>query len=174
MPSPVMDRALDRAMELARVDLSPRHRGPRRRRRGRHRGEPGPVPVRRLVAGRAGVAVFPATKGYVHFQFGDYAKLTIIGVLIACAAWPVVARVTSDPRWVFFRLAILVTVVLLLPDVYIWMQGQSGQAVMFLVLMHLAIAVITYNLLVRVAPVRAPASHGRADGGRYEYGARHR
>ena len=61
---------------------------------------------------RAGVAVFPATKGYAHFQFGDYAKLTIIGVLIA-------------------------------------------------------------YLLVRVAPVREAASHGRADGRRYEYGARH-
>ena len=171
MPSPVMDRA----MELARVDLSPRHRGPRA-------GAVAAATVASLVLclladwllARAGVAVFPATKGYAHFQFGDYAKLTIIGVLIACAAWPVVARVTSDPRWVFFRLAILVTIVLLLPDVYIWMQGQSGQAVMFLVLMHLAIGVITYNLLVRVAPVREPASHGRADGGRYEYGARHR
>ena len=171
MPSPVMDRA----MELARVDLSPRHRGPR----------PAAVAAATVASlvlclladwllARAGVAVFPATKGYAHFQFGDYAKLTIIGVLIACAAWPVVARVTSDPRWVFFRLAILVTIVLLLPDVYIWMQGQSGQAVLFLALMHLAIAVITYNLLVRVAPVRQPASHGRADGGRYGYGARHR
>ena len=123
---------------------------------------------------KAAVAVFPASKGYVHFQFSDYAKLTIIGVIIACTGWPVVARVTSDPRWVFFRLAILVTIVLLLPDLYIWMQGQSGHAVLFLVLMHLAIGVITYNLLVRVAPVREPASHGRADGGRYEYGARHR
>ena len=171
MPSPVMDRA----MELARVDLSPRHRGPRA-------GAVAAATVASLVLclladwllARAGVAVFPATKGYAHFQFGDYAKLTIIGVLIACAAWPVVARLTSDPRWVFFRLAILVTIVLLLPDVYIWMQGQSGQAVMFLVLMHLAIGVITYNLLVRVAPVREAASHGRADGGRYEYSARHR
>ena len=73
------------------------------------------------------------------------------------------ARVTSDPRWVFFRLAILVTIVLLLPDLYIWMQGQPGQAVLFLALMHLAIAVITYNLLVRVAPVREPAE-SRPDG----------
>jgi hypothetical protein len=166
---------MDRALELARVDLSPRHRGPR----------PGAVAAATVASlilclladwllARAGVVVFPATKGYAHFQFSDYAKLTIIGVLIACTAWPVVARVTSDPRWVFFRLAILVTIVLLLPDVYIWMQGQSGQAVLFLVLMHLAIAVITYNLLVRMAPVREPASHGRADGGRYDYGARHR
>ena len=122
-----------------------------------------------LAAGQAAVAVFPATKGYAHFQFSDYAKLTIIGVIIACIGWPVVARVTSDPRWVFFRLAILVTIVLLLPDLYIWTQGQPGQAVLFLALMHLSIAVITYNLLVRVAPVREPDGHGRTDPDHSEY-----
>ena len=127
----------------------------------------------RLLA-KAAVAVFPATKGYAHFQFSDYAKLTIIGVIIACIGWPIVARVTSDPRWVFFRLAILVTIVLLLPDLYIWMQGQSGQAVLFLALMHLAIAVITYNLLVRVAPIRDLAGHDRMDTDHSEYGGRHR
>ena len=158
MPSPVMDRA----MELARVDLSPRHRGPRA----------AAVAVATVASlalclladwllAKAAVAVFPATQGYVHFQFSDYAKLTIIGVIIACIGWPVVARVTSDPRWVFFRLAILVTIVLLLPDLYIWVKGQPGQAVLFLACMHLAIAVITYNLLVRVAPVRPAAAHGR-------------
>ena len=26
-----------------------------------------------------GQAVFPGTRGYVHFQFHDYAKLTVIG-----------------------------------------------------------------------------------------------
>src|ERR1700728_4128349 len=76
-----------------------------------------------------GTTVFVSTKGYVHFQFHDYAKLTIIGVLIACAAWPVVTRVTSAPRWLFFRLAILVTLVLWLPDLYILHMGQSGRAV---------------------------------------------
>jgi uncharacterized membrane protein YjjP (DUF1212 family) len=105
---------------------------------------------------KIGTAVFPGTKGYAHFQFGDYAKLTVIGVVIACLAWPAVARLTADPRWVFVRLAILVTVFLLLPDLYIWMQGQPGRAVLILVAMHLAIALVTYNLLVRLAPVRAP------------------
>ena len=57
-----------------------------------------------------GTAVFPATRGYVHFQFSDYAKLTIVGVVIACLAWPVVTRISSAPRWLFFRLAILVTI----------------------------------------------------------------
>jgi hypothetical protein len=105
-----------------------------------------------LVA--VGTRVFPTTKGYVHFQFHDYAKLTVIGVVIACAAWPVVVRVSSAPRWLFFRLAILVTVVLLLPDLYILHQGQPGRAVGVLMCMHLAIALVTYNLLVHVAPVR--------------------
>ena len=170
MPSPVMDRA----MELARVDLSPRHRTP-------SAAAVGVATVASLVLclladwllAKAAVAVFPATRGYVHFQFSDYAKLTIIGVIIACIGWPVVARVTSDPRWVFFRLAILVTIVLLLPDLYIWVKGQPGQAVLFLACMHLAIAVITYNLLVRVAPVRPAAVHGRPDQDPSGYSGRH-
>jgi hypothetical protein len=55
----------------------------------------------------------------------------------------------------FFRLAIAVTLVLLLPDLYIWHQGQPVQAVLVLMTMHLAIALVTYNLLVHLAPVRA-------------------
>ena len=101
-----------------------------------------------------GTRVFPSTVGYVHFGFHDYARLTIIGIVIACAAWPVVARVSSAPRWLFFRLAIAVTAVLLLPDLYILHQGQPAKAVCFLMLMHLAIGLVTYNVLVRVAPVR--------------------
>ena len=110
----------------------------------------------------------------MHFQFSDYAKLTIVGVIIACVAWPIVARVTWDPRWVFFRLAILVTIVLLLPDLYIWMSGQPLRAVLFLVIMHLAIALITYNLLVHVAPVREPADAARPGAAPREYDGRHR
>ena len=100
-------------------------------------------------------AVFPATKGYAHFQFGDYAKLTVIGVLIACVAWPVTTRITSRPRWMFVRMAVLVTLVLWLPDVYILVNGQPAKAVAFLFVMHLAIALVTYNALVYLAPVRA-------------------
>src|SRR5262249_46195586 len=29
-------------------------------------------------------ALMPSIKGYPHFQFGDYGKLTVIGVIIAC------------------------------------------------------------------------------------------
>ena|ERR1700733_5374351 len=146
-----------RVLAWARVDLAPAHRPPRAWR----------VALATflsvalsLVADAALVAVgtrlFPATRGYVHFQFGDYARLTVAGVLVAGAAWPVVARCSSAPRWLFFRLAIVVTLVLFLPDVYIWEQGQPAQAVAVLMSMHVAIALLTYNLLVRLAPVRAP------------------
>jgi hypothetical protein len=142
-------------MSLLRLDFTPSHH------------QPGAVRVvlatvasiaGSLLADAAlvaiGTRVFPSTKGYVHFQFHDYAKLTVIGVVIACAAWPVVCRVSTAPRWLFFRLAIVVTLVLLLPDLYILHQGQPARAVCILMLMHLAIGLITYNLLVHVAPVR--------------------
>ena len=48
---------------------------------------------------RVGVAVFPKTRGYAHFQFADYSKLTVIGVVIACVGWPIVARISSQPKW---------------------------------------------------------------------------
>jgi hypothetical protein len=146
----------ERALALARIDLSPSHRPPAWWR----------VVVATILSVGLSLAadaalvfvatrLLPSTKGYVHFEFHDYAKLTVIGVLIACAAWPVVARISSAPRWLFFRLAIVVTLVLLLPDLYIWHQGQPRQAVLVLMAMHVAIALVTYNLLVNVAPVRA-------------------
>ena len=48
----------------------------------------------------------------------------------------------------------MVTLVLFLPDLYIWHQGQSAKAVLVLMSMHVAIALVTYNLLVHLAPVR--------------------
>jgi len=148
-------RMLEEIMSFSRLDLSPPHR---------------PASTARVVVATVasvvgsliadalvvviGQATFPGTKGYVHFRFSDYAKLTVIGVIIACVAWPVVARLSSAPRWLFFRLAILVTLVLWLPDLYILYKGQPAQAVAVLMVMHLAIALVTYNVLVGIAPVR--------------------
>ncbi len=106
-----------------------------------------------------GQAIFPSTKGYAHFQFSDYGKLTVIGVVVAGLAWPLVTRITSSPRWVYLRMAVAVTVVLWLPDLYILAKGQPAKAVAVLMAMHLAIAVVTYNCVVRLARVRPrPAS----------------
>ena len=150
---------LNQAASLAHLDFAPRHRQPRAWR----------VLLATIasIAGSLaadavlvviGAAIFPGTKGYAHFQFSDYGKLTVIGVIIAGLAWPVVTRVTSHPRWLFLRLAILVTLFLWLPDLYILYRGQPATAVAVLMVMHLAIALVTYNLLVHLAPPPADAS----------------
>ena len=161
MPAEVPS-SLGRALGLARVDFAPAHRQPS--------GLRVAIATAISVAGSLAVdailvvigeAVFPSTKGYAHFQFSDYSKLTIIGVLIACAAWPIVTRISSAPRWLFFRMAIAVTLVLWLPDLYILHMGQSVQAVAVLMVMHLAIAVVTYNCLVHIAAIRPGRSESR-------------
>jgi hypothetical protein len=108
-----------------------------------------------------GTRAFPSTRGYVHFQLHDYAKLTVIGVIIACAAWPIVTRISSEPRWLFFRMAVVVTLALFLPDLWIYLKGSPGQAVDILLGMHLAIALVTYNALVHIAPVGGARRHRR-------------
>jgi hypothetical protein len=150
---------LNELASIARIDLRPPHAQPRVSRvvLATLAAVAGSLAVDALLV-VIGQAIFPGTKGYAHFQFHDYAKLTVIGVIIACAAWPVVTRISSDPRWLFFRLAILVTLVLWLPDAYILYQGQPADAVAILFLMHLAIALVTYNLLVRLAPT-GPGPH---------------
>jgi hypothetical protein len=151
MPQPTI---IDRCLNLARVDFAPTGRPPSALRVA--------LATALSIAGSLladaalvsiGTTVFPEIRGYGHFQFPDYAKLTVIGVIIACAAWPIIVRISSSPRWLFFRLAIAVTVVLLLPDLWILTKGQPPKAVGVLMTMHLAIALITYNLLVHVAPV---------------------
>jgi hypothetical protein len=78
----------------------------------------------------------------------------VIGVIIACVGWPIVTRVSSAPRWLFFRSAIVVTLVLWLPDLYILARGELAEAVAVLMAMHLAIAIVTYYALIRLAPIR--------------------
>ena len=81
-------------------------------------------------------------------------------MVIACLAWPIVTRISSAPRWLFFRMAVLVTLVLWLPDLYILANGEPPRAVAVLMAMHLAIAAVTYNCLVRIARVE-PAEAAR-------------
>ena len=101
-----------------------------------------------------GTGVFPTTKGYVDFRFSDYGKLTVLGVVVAGLAWPVITWISSSPRWLFFRLAIGVTVVLWLSDLWILWQGQPVKAVAILLVMHVAIALVTYGALFLVAAPR--------------------
>lgn len=155
---PRQDSILSSALAAVRLDFAPKHQQP--------------SAVRILLATvvsilgslaadailvAIGTGIFPSTHRYVHFQFSDYAKLTILGVTIACIAWPVVTWISSQPRWLFLRLAVVVTLVLWLPDLWILHQGEPIRGVAVLMLMHLAIAFITYPALVHLAPVGSPA-----------------
>ncbi len=93
---------------------------------------------------------------YAHFRFVDYGTLTIIGVGAACVAWYVTTRICERPRWLFFRMAIAVSVLLFAPDVWLLAKGEPSGGVGILAAMHLTIALITYNVLVHVAEVVAP------------------
>lgn len=151
--------ALRSILAWARIDLAPRHRQPR-------------WPLVALatavaVAGSLAAAMlavhvatteYPATAHFSHFRVADYATLTVVGVLAACGAWPVVTRVTSAPRQLFRRLAVVATLLLWVPDCVLFALGQPAAGVLALMVMHLAIALVTYHALVRLAPVRrAPA-----------------
>ncbi len=107
-----------------------------------------------LVA--VGHAAFPATTHYSHFAFWDYGSLTVLGVAAAGAAWAGVARISSEPRWLLGRLAVVVSAVLLLPD--LWLVGDHNPigGVGILMSMHLVIAVITFVALVTLAPAGRP------------------
>jgi hypothetical protein len=89
----------ERLTSLVHLDFAPRHRQPAA---GRVALATVAALVGSLLADALIVvvaeAVFPGTKGYGHFQFADYAKLTVIGVIIACVAWPITTRITSTPR----------------------------------------------------------------------------
>jgi hypothetical protein len=63
-----------------------------------------------------------------------------------------VTWLSSRPRWLLTRLAAL----LLIPDfLLLGTPGNPAGPVVILMLMHLAIAVITYTALVKIAPARS-------------------
>ncbi|MGT2463932.1 hypothetical protein [Sinomonas atrocyanea] len=110
----------------------------------------------------AAIAAMPDLAGYEHFQFMEYTKLTVIGVVLACLAWPVTAWLSSRAWKPFLWLALAVTVVGLAPDAWILLKGQPAAGVGVLVLMHFALALITYPALVLIAP--QPRGRDRASG----------
>jgi hypothetical protein len=103
---------------------------------------------------RIAISTYPALHSFSPFHVADYATLTVIGVVAACAAWPFVAVVSSTPRWLFFRAAIVVVLVLWLPDVGLFLAGEALRGVVALMVMHLGISLLTYNALVHVATLR--------------------
>jgi hypothetical protein len=158
LPSPFR-----RALVIARVDFTPLHRRPNAVR----------VVAALIIAVAGALAadailvaigthVFPSTVGDEHFRFADYAKLTVIGVVIGAVGWPVVTSVSSAPTWLYGRLTILISLVLFLPDVWLLIHHQPLKAVVVLMPMHVTVAAVIYFTMVNVAPIRliAPAGSG--------------
>ncbi len=112
------------------------------------------------LAVHVATSTFPTTRHFPHFRVADFATLTIVGVVLACAAWPVVTRLSSAPRWLFFRLAVLATLTLWIPDGWLLLKGETVKGVAVLMVLHLLIALVTYNLLVHVARIRGSSREG--------------
>ncbi|HEY5437813.1 MAG TPA: hypothetical protein VIJ99_02835, partial [Acidimicrobiales bacterium] len=89
---------------------------------------------------------------YAHFRLADYGTLTAVGVIGAGVAWYLATRYVASPRTTLFRVAVAVMLVLWLPDVWILVKHEPARAVLFLALMHVSVAIVTYNLLVIAAP----------------------
>jgi hypothetical protein len=102
----------------------------------------------------------PALQHYSHFRLLDYGTLTVIGVLCAGVAWYLAARNLATPRPTFFRVAVGSMLVLWLPDVWLYVKHEPTRAVTYLIVMHLAVALITYSSLVFGAPVKERATSG--------------
>lgn len=106
------------------------------------------------VVAAATVAIAPGLAGYEHLQAPDWAKLTIIGVVLASLGWPVATAIWSRARVPFLVLTVIVTVVSFAPDAWILLQGQPAGGVLALAVMHVLVAVATYPALVLIAPQR--------------------
>jgi len=96
----------------------------------------------------------PSLRDYSHFRLLDYGLLTLVGTAAAGLAWWLVVRIIPAPRSFFLRLAVGATLVLWTPDLWLLLRHEPARGALTLAAMHLAIALITYNLLVRAAPVR--------------------
>ena len=109
------------------------------------------VAVNMLIV-HAAIRLSPGLAGYEHFRFFDYARLTVIGALIACAGWPVLTRVSSAPARVYVAIAALGTLVLWLPDIYIlFVLREPARAVATLMVMHVTVPFVSCAGMVAIA-----------------------
>jgi hypothetical protein len=109
-----------------------------------------------IVLAAIGQAAFTVPASFDKFSFASYSLLTVAGIAGATATWGAVTRLSSRPRWLLTRLAALVSALFLIPDfLLLGTPANPAGPVLILMLMHLAIAVITYTALIRIAPVRS-------------------
>jgi hypothetical protein len=103
----------------------------------------------------------PSIAGYQHFEFSDYSRLTIIGVVAACIGWPIVTLLSTSARRIYLWAAIIVVLVSLAPDLWILHLGQPVVGVATLALMHVGLGLVTYPAMVFLAPQRLRITSSR-------------
>ena len=103
----------------------------------------------------ATIALVPALRSYGHLEVQDWAKLTVVGIVLASLGWPIAGLIWARARRPFLVLTVVVTVVSFVPDLWILRQGQPASGVLVLAIMHVAVAVVTYPALVLIAPQRS-------------------
>jgi len=108
-----------------------------------------------IVLATAGRTAFTVPASFGKFSFATYGLLTVLGVIGATVTWGALTRLSSRPKWLLTRLALLATALFLIPDfLLLGTPGNPTGPVVILMLMHLAIAAITYTALINIAPVR--------------------
>ncbi len=112
---------------------------------------------------KGSTTIYPAIRGFSHFRVFDYGGLTVLGIAAACLFWLLAINVSSSPRRLYLRLAIVTTIVLWIPDGWLLARHEPFPAVGTLMVMHLGVAFITYNALVRIAVARPRQSDVRID-----------
>jgi hypothetical protein len=109
-----------------------------------------------VVLATIGRAAFTVPPSFGKFAFGAYALLTVLGVAGATVTWALLTRLTLRPKWLLTRLAALVAALLLIPDFLLpGTPGNPAGPVAILMLMHVALAAITYTALTKTAPPRS-------------------
>jgi hypothetical protein len=104
----------------------------------------------------------PALQHFSHFRLSDYGTLTGVGAAAAGAAWYLTTRNLRTPRRTFFRVAVVAMVLLWVPDLWLLMKHEPTRAVVYLMIMHATVALITYNFLVHGAPAGVGEVSGAA------------
>lgn len=103
------------------------------------------------VLATIGQTAFTVPASFGKLAFGTYAVLTVLAVAGATATWCAVTRLSSRPKWLLTRLAALATALFLIPDfLLLGTPGNPTGPVVIVMLMHLALAVITYTALALV------------------------
>ena len=111
-----------------------------------------------LDAGVAAIAhALGVSEGFDPLHFASYAGLTVVGVLVAAAAWATIRSRSTKPRSILGRLVPIIVLVSLVPDVILGLSKQEAHTtwggVIALIVMHFAVAAAAVPAFVLSMPV---------------------